>query len=397
MKDIPQYRIARVSAKVIFFIGAMFFALSILAFLIKITEKSIFSDSLFFLGTAFNALLLIVGGQLILSVLDNAEHKARMLALMQEIYHIDVEREYASSVFFLLARKFFINLINPVATITRYITSLIFILIVLVGILYYIPEFYQKKEIMWLIIWVALVIILTIIPEKLNNKVKWQHALSKYYWWVRLGVATIAVTIVLFSFESIHAIQIPENITTNSDISTSDLKKIYENTWGKQDESYDIYPFYVSPTYIYTLIYDIYTGKEITEKIKYYDPIITRSSAGTIIYWKFKLKLNNKQYKFPADDSGDPHELYFLKYEKISVPAGDFECIVAKIKGIEDLTMWMVIDKPGIYAKATHGRTTYELDSLRKKPNFFINVIFDSLFKIMNGIYKISKWIKSYF
>jgi len=393
MKTIPQYRIARVSAKVIFFIGAMFFALSILVLLIKITEESISSDSLFFLGVAFNALLLIVASQLSLSVLDNAEHKARMLALMQEIYHIDVEREYASSVFFSLVRKFFINLINLTATIIRPIISLIFILIMLVGILYYIPEFYQKKEIMWLIVWVTLVVILTVIPEKLDNKVKWQQTLSKYrlfskyYWWVRLGVATIAVTTVFFSYEFIHTtVQIPENITVDSD-----LKKIYEDTWGKEYESYGIYPFYVSLTY--KLTHNYYNNEQVTKKIEFYDPIITRDFIGTTISWKFKL--GNKEYKFPSfdDNSTDMDRLYFIKYEEIKVSAGKFKCIVAKIKGIKNLTVWMIIDKPGIYAKAIDGRTIYELDSIRRKTDFIIN----SFFKIMNEIYKISKWIKSHF
>jgi len=290
-------------------------------------------------------------------------------------------------------RKFFINLINLIATIIRPIISLIFILIMLVGILYYIPEFYQKKEIMWLIIWIALVVILTVIPEKLNSKIKWQHALSqyhwfsKYYWWARLGVATIAVATVFFSYEFVHTtVQIPENITTDSD-----LKKIYENTWGKEYESYDIYPFYVSPTYKWT--HNYYNNEQVTKKIEFYDPIITHDSIGTIISWKFKL--DNKEYKFPSFDDKfiDMNKLYFIKYEEIKVSAGKFKCIVAKIKGTKNLTVWMIIDKPGIYAKAIDGEMIYELDSIRRKTDFIIN----SFFKILNPIHKLSKWVKSHF
>lgn len=63
--------------------------------------------------------------------------------------------------------------------------------------------------------------------------------------------------------------------------------------------------------------------------------------------------------------------------EKVTVPAGDFDCVVAELKGFfgAHLTVWMIADKPGIYAKIVdHGNSneeadqtelTYELTSLQ--------------------------------
>lgn len=63
--------------------------------------------------------------------------------------------------------------------------------------------------------------------------------------------------------------------------------------------------------------------------------------------------------------------------EKVSVPAGEFECVVAELKGFfgAHLTVWMIADKPGVYAKVVdHGNIndeadqtelTYELVSLK--------------------------------
>ena len=42
-----------------------------------------------------------------------------------------------------------------------------------------------------------------------------------------------------------------------------------------------------------------------------------------------------------------------VKREKVTVPAGEFDCVVAEIKGFfgNRKTVWMIIDKPGVYAK----------------------------------------------
>lgn len=46
-------------------------------------------------------------------------------------------------------------------------------------------------------------------------------------------------------------------------------------------------------------------------------------------------------------------ELKLLRRESVTVPAGTFECVVAELKGFfgAHRTVWMVADKPGVYAK----------------------------------------------
>lgn len=72
-----------------------------------------------------------------------------------------------------------------------------------------------------------------------------------------------------------------------------------------------------------------------------------------------------------------------LRKETVQVPAGSFECVVAEITGYfgNHLTVWMIADKPGIYAKVVeHPNTktgegegedlteiTYELASIENK------------------------------
>lgn len=51
--------------------------------------------------------------------------------------------------------------------------------------------------------------------------------------------------------------------------------------------------------------------------------------------------------------------------EKVTVPAGEFECVVAEEKGFfgAHLTVWMIADKPGVYAKVVdHGNANEEED-----------------------------------
>lgn len=66
-----------------------------------------------------------------------------------------------------------------------------------------------------------------------------------------------------------------------------------------------------------------------------------------------------------------------LNREKITVPAGEFDCVSAELKGFfgGNYTVWMIVDKPGVYAKviekpnasAEGDKTdkTYELSELK--------------------------------
>lgn len=49
----------------------------------------------------------------------------------------------------------------------------------------------------------------------------------------------------------------------------------------------------------------------------------------------------------------EQREVKFEKRETVEVPAGKFECVVADITGFfgKHLTVWMIVDKPGVYAK----------------------------------------------
>ncbi|MCX4243805.1 hypothetical protein [Paraliomyxa miuraensis] len=49
----------------------------------------------------------------------------------------------------------------------------------------------------------------------------------------------------------------------------------------------------------------------------------------------------------------EQNETTILRKEAVQVPAGSFECVVAEITGYfgNHLTVWMIVDKPGIYAK----------------------------------------------
>jgi len=69
------------------------------------------------------------------------------------------------------------------------------------------------------------------------------------------------------------------------------------------------------------------------------------------------------------------HEL--LEREKITVPAGEFDCVSAELKGFfgARYTVWMIVDKPGVYAKVIEKPNassegdktdkTYELSELK--------------------------------
>ena len=64
--------------------------------------------------------------------------------------------------------------------------------------------------------------------------------------------------------------------------------------------------------------------------------------------------------------------------EKVTVPAGEFECVVIEQKGFfgAHITAWMIVDEPGVYAKVVdHGNAneeedqtelTYELEAINK-------------------------------
>jgi len=67
-----------------------------------------------------------------------------------------------------------------------------------------------------------------------------------------------------------------------------------------------------------------------------------------------------------------------VKREKVTVPAGEFDCVVAEIQGFfgNRKTVWMIPDKPGVYAKVQEHRNeqqekdktdlTWELQEITK-------------------------------
>ena len=55
-----------------------------------------------------------------------------------------------------------------------------------------------------------------------------------------------------------------------------------------------------------------------------------------------------------------------LQQEEVTVPAGTFPCVVVELKGMFDMwTVWMIEDKPGIYAKVVEGELIYELKEIQ--------------------------------
>ncbi|MEX1366153.1 MAG: hypothetical protein AB1Z98_23715 [Nannocystaceae bacterium] len=53
-------------------------------------------------------------------------------------------------------------------------------------------------------------------------------------------------------------------------------------------------------------------------------------------------------------------EVEYLRREPVTVPAGQFECVVAEITGFfgKHLTVWMIVDKPGVYAQVVEHPNT---------------------------------------
>jgi len=56
----------------------------------------------------------------------------------------------------------------------------------------------------------------------------------------------------------------------------------------------------------------------------------------------------------------DRSETKVLRKESVEVPAGTFDCVVADVTGFfgNNLTVWMIVDKPGIYAKVVEHPNT---------------------------------------
>ncbi|MEM6296880.1 MAG: hypothetical protein AAGA54_36790 [Myxococcota bacterium] len=58
-----------------------------------------------------------------------------------------------------------------------------------------------------------------------------------------------------------------------------------------------------------------------------------------------------------------------LKKESVETPAGTFDCVAVELKGFfgEHRTVWMIADKPGVYAKIVeHANTSAEDDQTEK-------------------------------
>ena len=67
---------------------------------------------------------------------------------------------------------------------------------------------------------------------------------------------------------------------------------------------------------------------------------------------------------FPVEKPS--HEL--KSRESITVPAGEFDCVVADLKDFfgKQLTVWMIVDKPGVYAKVVETMPNAEDDKTNK-------------------------------
>ncbi len=145
-----------------------------------------------------------------------------------------------------------------------------------------------------------------------------------------------------------------------------------------------------------------WTEKAVTEAIAVGDKVVYAMS-GTGEYWAeqkcdfyFEVKkiegknINYITYHMCADDkkpvsTGD-HELFFPKdgtspyfsymrpkikiinTEKITVPAGSFDCTVVELKNMfgEKQILWMIDKLPGIYAKVTREELVYSLKKVQK-------------------------------
>ena len=62
-------------------------------------------------------------------------------------------------------------------------------------------------------------------------------------------------------------------------------------------------------------------------------------------------------------------ERELVAVEKVKVPAGEFDCVKAEIKGFfgGHHTVWIIKDKPGIYAKVVdHGNANEDEDKTEK-------------------------------
>ena len=72
-----------------------------------------------------------------------------------------------------------------------------------------------------------------------------------------------------------------------------------------------------------------------------------------MIPWLTRLVLHDPWGKLSPFFHVDQSETTLTKKESVQVPAGTFDCVVADLKDFfgKQLTVWMVVDKPGVYAK----------------------------------------------
>lgn len=63
-------------------------------------------------------------------------------------------------------------------------------------------------------------------------------------------------------------------------------------------------------------------------------------------------------------------ETKLLRKESVQVPAGSFDCVVAEITGYfgNHLTVWMIADKPGIYAQVVEHPNTKNTEAAAENP-----------------------------
>ena len=61
-------------------------------------------------------------------------------------------------------------------------------------------------------------------------------------------------------------------------------------------------------------------------------------------------------------------KLKVLRTEKVEVPAGSFDCTVVEMKSMfgDIKTVWMINDTPGVYARVTIDKLTYDLKSISR-------------------------------
>ena len=412
---VQQYRLARFDAWFIFLAGGVLGVSSLAAFLIDgISNDFEFSASLpILLGGTFTALSLALMGQLILSVLDNAEYKAQMLYSMKEKYQVSVQKSYSSTEIMVLRviLKILYSILKIIQKIIYRILGtilgLLFIIVGFMGIFGIIPELYTKAHYGQVLLWIVLMFVLAVPDSIFSNrleKIKFFAVWRKHTFWVR-GIAFVCsillmpATVGLISLKSLNY-QLKPDMTP---------KEIYAKTWGDK-----IYLDYNS----IILVYDEQeqtTENTYTTKRLYIDDLmqsvitsplrpqrLSTYNWGELSYslwsslWSSLFDSVRSRFLSPEErlrdlnnraepqsiwpDIEDAREFKFLGRETMPTPIGSVECLVAKTSSYPPKKVWMIINHPGIYAKVVTGKTTYVLKALLVDHYFAFNYAIENAF-----------------